>query len=142
MTLPVAIPANISSVLLLQLRMIISIAIIGGFDPRSDRVKSLVFICLTGSASTNILKEIGIKVGQGVTEKTMQSISDQVMRRINYLVKVRLFTKTGKIGIIKFGKAIPLLGGVIGGTLDAASTRQVGKAAMQLFMVPSIVAKV
>ena len=133
-TLPIAIPANISSVLLIQLRMIISIAIIAGFDPKSEQVKSLAFICLTGGAASHILKEIGIKVGQGVTERAVKNISEQVARRINYLVKIRLLTKTGKLGIIRLGKAIPLLGGVIGGTIDASSTRSIGKAARQVFI--------
>lgn len=136
-TLPVAIPANISSVLLIQLRMIVSIAIIGGFDPKSDQVKSLAFICLTGSAASAILKEIGIKVGQRVTERAIQNISDQVIRRVNYLVKIRLLTKTGRIGIINLGKAIPLVGGVIGGTIDASSTKLIGKAARQVFILPN-----
>jgi hypothetical protein len=134
-TLPVAIPANISSVLLIQLQMILSIAIIGGYDPKSDQVKSLAFICLTGTAATAVLKDIGIRAGQRVTERTLQNISEQVTRRINYLVKTRLLTKTGKVGFLNIGKAIPLVGGVIGGTIDATTTRLVGKAARQVFLV-------
>ena len=133
-TLPVAIPANISSVLLIQLRMIVSIAIIGGFDARSEQVKSLAFVCLTGRAAETVLKEIGIKVGQGVTERALQHISEQVVRRINYLVKIRLLTKTGKIGVLNLGKAIPFVGGVIGGTIDASSTKEIGKAAKRVFV--------
>lgn len=135
-TLPVAIPANISSVLLIQLRMIVAIAIIGGFDPRSDQVKTLAFICLTGTAASAILKDAGIAVGQRVTAKALQNISEQVARRINYLVRIRLFTKTGRIGFIKLGKAIPLVGGVIGGTIDAASTKLIGRAAKRVFISP------
>ena len=37
-TLPVAIPANISSVLYVQMRMVAAIAKIGGYDVRSDQV--------------------------------------------------------------------------------------------------------
>jgi uncharacterized protein (DUF697 family) len=134
LTLPVAIPANISSVMLIQLRMILSIAIIGGFDPKSDQVKSLAFICLTGSAASTILKEIGIKAGQRVSERALQNIGEQVITRINYLVKIRLLTKTGKVGVINFGKVIPLVGGVIGGTIDASSTKLIGKAAKRMFI--------
>ena len=137
-TLPVAIPANISSVLLIQLQMILAIAIMGGYNPNSDQVKSLAFICLTGTAATAVLKDVGISVGQRVTEKTLQSISEQVIRRINYLVKTRLLTKTGKIGVLHLGKAIPLVGGVIGGAIDATTTRLVGKAAQQVFILPGI----
>src|SRR5687767_4092655 len=107
-TLPLAIPANISSVLLIQLRMIVSIAIIGGFDVKGEQVKSLAFACLTGRAAGTVLKEIGITVGQGITDRVIQGISKQVMTRINYLVKIRLLTKTGKIGFLNLGKAIPI----------------------------------
>ena len=138
LTLPVAIPANISSVLLIQLRMILSIAIIGGYDPRSEQVKSLAFVCLTGNVAPTILNEIGISSKQRVTQDAVQKIGKAVMMKINYLVKVRLLTKTGKIGIIGFGKAIPLLGGMVGGAMDAFSTQSVGNAARRLFIAPTV----
>jgi hypothetical protein len=131
--LPLAIPANLSSVLLIQLRMIAAVAILSGYDPDSEQIKSLAFVCLTGSSAPGILREAGIKPGHRMTERTLQNISKQVMGRINYLVKVRLLTKSGKIGMIKFGKAIPLLGGLIGGTIDASSTKLIGRAAKQVF---------
>ena len=118
--------------------MVLAIAIIGGYNPKSDQVKSLAFICLTGTAATAVLKDVGISVGQRITERTLQNISEQVIRRINYLVKTRLLTKTGKIGALHLGKAIPLVGGVIGGTIDATTTRLVGKAARQVFISPEI----
>lgn len=134
--LPVAIPANISSVLLIQLRMILSIAIIGGFDPKSEQVKSLAFVCLTGNVASGILNEIGISSKQRVTQDAIQKISEGVIRRVNYLVKIRLLAKTGRIGVIGFGKAIPLLGGMIGGMIDASSTVSIGNAARRLFIAP------
>ena len=133
-TLPLAIPANISSVLLIQLRMILALAIIGGFDARSEGVRSLAFICLTGSAAAGILKELGLTAGERVTERALQNITSKVATRINYLVKLRLLTKTSRIGILKLGKVIPIVGGVIGGTIDASSTKLVGTAAKKVFM--------
>ena len=62
-TMPVAIPANITSVMYVQVRMIASIAVMGGYDIRSDQVKSLVYMCLCGSAVTDIVKDVGINVG-------------------------------------------------------------------------------
>ena len=43
-TLPVTLPANITSVLYVQIRMIAAIAKMGGYDLKDDRVKSLVFV--------------------------------------------------------------------------------------------------
>lgn len=132
-TLPLAIPANISTVLLTQLRMVMAIAIIGGFDPRKDQVRSLCFACLTGRNATGILHEVGISTVRGVAESAVRNISEQVSSRIDQLVKVRLLTQTGRIGFIKMGKVIPLVGGVIGGAIDASSTKAIGAAARQVF---------
>ena len=136
-TLPVAIPANLSSVLLMQIRMVVSIALIGGFDPKDESVKSLVFACLTGTAASGIFREIGVKLGAVETRQVMQKINSRVISRINYLVKVRMLTKTGRIGLLNFGKIVPLIGGVVGGALDASSTRSIAKAAKQLFILPN-----
>lgn len=59
-TLPVAIPANIASVIYVQIRMIASIAHMGEYDLRDDRVKSLVYVCLCGNAAKDILKNVGV----------------------------------------------------------------------------------
>ena len=47
-TLPVAIPANIGSVLYVQMRMIACLAYMGGYDINCDQVQTLVYACLAG----------------------------------------------------------------------------------------------
>lgn len=136
-TLPVAIPANISSVLYVQIRMIAALAHLGGHDLRDDRVKTLVYVTLCGSAATDILKDVGIKIGTKLTEKMIQSISREVILRINKAVGFRLLTKFGTTGAINLGKAIPLIGGVIGGTVDGVSTNTIGNIARDLFVLPN-----
>lgn len=62
-TLPVAIPANISSVLYVQMRMIACLAYMGGYDTNSDQVQTLVYACLAGISLDQVVKQVGIKVG-------------------------------------------------------------------------------
>ena len=62
-TLPVAIPANVGSVLYVQLRMIASIAYLGGCDPKDDAVQTMAYLCLVGEAAVDVVKQVGIKVG-------------------------------------------------------------------------------
>ena len=62
-TLPVAIPANISSVLYVQMRMIACLAHMGGYDTKSDQVQTLVYACLAGISLDQVTKQVGIKVG-------------------------------------------------------------------------------
>lgn len=56
-TLPVTIPANVGSVLYVQMRMIAGLAYIGGFDPDCDQVQTLVYACLAGISVDQIVKK-------------------------------------------------------------------------------------
>lgn len=134
LVLPLALPANLASVLLLQLRMVLAIAILGGFDPRTEAVKSLSFACLTGTQATGLLREAGIEAGEALTQRALVNIGEHVMNRIQTGVQLRLLAKTGRAGFVKLGKAIPLVGGVVGGTIDAAATQLIGKAAITVFL--------
>ncbi|MDQ3277756.1 MAG: EcsC family protein [Bacteroidota bacterium] len=133
-TLPFAIPANIASVLLFQLQMIQAIAIIGGHDPRSDQVRSLAFVCLTGSAATDLLKGLGVRVGEKTALIALEAISAQVATKVNQLVGLRLLTRFGKRGVINFSKAVPVVGGIVCGSVDAVTTRIIGKTAAKYFV--------
>ena len=44
-TLPVTVPANVSSVMYVQMRMIACTAYMGGFDLQSDQVQTFVYAC-------------------------------------------------------------------------------------------------
>lgn len=53
-------PANITSVMYVQLRMCCAIAKMAGYDIHSDQVQTLIFACLTGSAMSDVLKQAGV----------------------------------------------------------------------------------
>lgn len=132
-TLPVAIPANISSVIYVQIRMIAAIAIMKGYDLKDDQVKTLVYVSLTGQAATDILKQAGIKIGTKMSTVLIKRMPIEIIKQINKRVGFRLVTKFGEKGIINLGKCVPVLGGVIGGTVDAVGTRTIGKTAKKVF---------
>ena len=89
-TLPVTIPANISSVLYVQIRMIAAIAYMGGNDLKDDRVKTLVYVCLTGNAAKEILKDLGITLGTKLATSTIKNISGKTLIEINKKVGLSL----------------------------------------------------
>ncbi len=134
LTLPLAIPANVASVLLFQLQMIGAIAVLGGHDPRSERVRSLAFICLTGSAAPDLLKRLGVQVGEKTALLAMEAITTQVAAKVNQVVGLRLMTKFGKRGFVNFSKAVPVVGGLVCGGVDAVTTRTVGRTAAKYFV--------
>ena len=52
---------------------------------------------------------------------------------INKRVGFRLLTKFGEKGVINAGRAVPLLGGLVGGGVDAAWTKSIGNRARDIF---------
>lgn len=132
--MPVAIPANITTVIYVQVRMIAAIACMGGHDLKDDRVKAIVYACLCGSAAVDIIKEIGIKVGTKLTEQAIKNISSQVIIKINQAVGFRLITKFGQTGAVNFVKLVPLVGGIVGATFDSVTTNAIGNIARNTFI--------
>ncbi|WP_421228134.1 EcsC family protein [Aeromonas jandaei] len=133
-TMPVTIPANIASVMYVQIRMIAAIAHIGGHDIKDDRVKTLVYACLTGNAAKDIIKDAGIVIGTKLTTNAIKNISGKTLIEINKKVGFRLFTKFGEKGVINLGKAVPLVGGIIGGSMDSIATNTIGNIARDTFI--------
>lgn len=133
LTLPVAIPANISIVLYVQIRMIVTIAIMGGHDVKKDQVQTLVYLCLCGNGAKEALKQVGIQVGTKLTQQAIKGLSFEIIKQINQAVGFRLVTKFGEKGVINLGKVVPFVGGVIGGTFDAVSTNAIGNVARDIF---------
>lgn len=132
-TMPVAIPANITSVIYVQMRMIAAIAHIRGYDLKDDQVQTFVYACLTGQTAAEVIKGAGVKIGMKVGEAHIKRIPGQVLVKINQRVGFRLVTKFGEKGVINIGKMVPVLGGVIGGSFDAVTTKTIATAAKKTF---------
>ena len=133
-TLPVAVPANLASVLFIQMRMIAAIAYMGGHDIRSDKVKTLVFICLVGNFSKDLIQETAILAGTRLTARSIQNISEKSLLAINKRVGFRLMSTYSSKGAVNLGKLVPLVGGIIGGTIDSLATNLIGNVALKTFI--------
>ena len=133
-TLPVTIPANVSSVLYVQMRMIAGLAYMGGYDTDSDQVQTLVYACLAGISVDQVLKQAGIKFGNKFAMAMVKKIPGEVLAKINQRVGFRFITKFGTKGIINLGKAVPAVGGVIGGGFNFIETKAIANRAYGLFV--------
>ncbi|WP_233695190.1 EcsC family protein [Mammaliicoccus sciuri] len=132
-TLPVALPANITSVVYVQMRMIAAIAHIRGYDLKDDEVKTLVYLCLTGQTAGDILKDVGVKFAQNVGKAQIKRIPGSVLVKINQKIGFRLVTKFGEKGLINLGKMVPVLGGAVGASFDVVTTRAIAEIAKKTF---------
>lgn len=141
-TLPVAIPANLASVLFVQIRMVAAIAHMGGHDIKSDKVRTLVLSCLAGDAAMEILRDFGIQLTGKLARIAINKISGNVIKKINQAIGFRLVTKAGSTGLINLTKMVPFLGGVVGGAFDATVTNTIGNVARNIFITGEMITEV
>lgn len=133
-TLPVTLPANVTSVLYVQMRMIACIAYMSGYELNSDQTQTFVYACLAGVSVNEIIKQASIKFGVKFAQSMIKKIPGKVLTKINQKVGFRFITKFGEKGIINLGKLVPGVGAVIGGSIDFAETKAISKRAYKWFM--------
>lgn len=131
--MPIAIPANISSVIYVQMRMIACTAYMAGYELNSDQTQTFVYACLAGVALNNALKQVGIKVGIKLANGVIKKIPGKVLTKINQKVGFRFITKFGTTGVVNLGKMIPGVGAIVGGGLDLAETKIIANRAYKWF---------
>jgi len=132
-TMPVTLPANLTAVLYIQLRVIAAISHLRGYDIKDEKVKTLAFICLTGSSAATILQDFGVGLGTKLSTRLLAQISGATLININKAVGFRLITKAGSTGLVNLTRWVPVVGGVVGGMFDAAVTRGIGAASKEVF---------
>lgn len=133
-TMPITLPANVAGVMAIQLRMIGAIAELGGFHENSEEKKTGMYLCMLGSQANDVLAQTASQFAVKFATASLKKLPGTILTKINRQVGFRLFTKFGEKGLVNLHKAIPVLGGIIGGTVDAFSTYAIAKAAKALFL--------
>ena len=134
LTIPVTVPANVASVLYVQMRMIACTAYMAGYDLNCDQIQTCVYACLAGVSVNEFVKKFGIKLGTTIARQGVKKIPGKVLIQINQKVGFRLLTKFGEKGLINFGKMVPVVGAVVGGSLDLVETKIIANRAYDMFI--------
>ena len=92
-TMPVSIPANLGSVIYVQMRMIACAAYMAGYDLKSDQTQTFIYACLAGVTVNGVIKQAGIKFGVKFANGLVKKIPGKVLTKINQKVGFRLVTK-------------------------------------------------
>ncbi len=132
-TMPVTLPANVASVLYVQMRMIACVAYMNDYELESDQTQTFVYACLAGVAVNGLVKQAGVKLGVKLANGLIKKIPGKVLTRINQKVGFRLVTKFGTKGIVNLGKLVPGVGAVVGGGLDLVETKVIADRAYKWF---------
>lgn len=132
-TMPISIPANVGSVIYVQMRMIACVAYMADYELDSDQTQTFVYACLAGVAVNELLKQAGIKFGVKIANGLIKKIPGKVLTKINQKVGFRFITKFGTKGIVNLGKLLPGVGAVVGGGLDLVETKIIADRAYKWF---------
>lgn len=127
-SMAVLVPANIVGIALIQCRMVAAIAHLRGYDLTDPRVRTAVFAAMLGSKSVKQLEQDSQIPARPRDVATGPSLDAATMDRISAAVTGEIMARAaGRSTVTFIGRRIPVLGGVVGGTTDAWSTRQIGR---------------
>ena len=136
-TRPVAVPAALAASWVLQARMAGAIARIYGHDIASPHVRTKILLALAGDVAKVAMKDLGLKVDDKLTQRAVDRIPGRALVEVNKRIGTRLLARAGQRVALRFPRAVPVFGGVVGGSLDAVVCRKVGATAKSLFRPPA-----
>ena len=126
--LPVAVPANLTGVAVVQVRMIAAIAHLRGYDLADNRVRTALVMCLLGGEQVVKLIKEGKLPTSPMAIATAPVFDPLLDARVAEAVVSDLASRIGGKNLaLMLTKRVPLVGGGIGAVVDAVATRQIGK---------------
>jgi hypothetical protein len=127
-TLPVALPANLTGLAIVQARMVAAIAHLRGYDLGDPRVRTAVITCLLGEDGvTDRLKKASLPTSP-LAIATAPVFDPELDRLVSGEVVGELIARiSGKRMAVTLTRRVPLLGGVVGGGVDGWSTYRIGQ---------------
>ncbi|MFI1467085.1 EcsC family protein [Streptomyces wuyuanensis] len=129
LTAGVTIPANVAASVAVNMRMAGAIAHLRGWDINDPHVRTVAMMLAIGMSTQSVLAAFGVKVGQKFGEQMIKKIPITMIRAINKKAGTYLISKYGtQRAAITLAKGIPILGGVVGGAVDAGATAVIGRA--------------
>ena len=133
-TIPVALPANMSALATLQARMVAAISHLRGYDVDDPRVRTAIFTCLLTQDNVDELIR-NEKIPSTPMAMATAPVSDPELEKTvaTHVVETLGSLATGKRVAVMGMKKIPLLGGGIGAGTDGMGTWQVARYAKEQF---------
>ena len=127
-TLPVALPANLTGIAVVQARMVAAIAHLRGYDLGDPRVRTAVITCLLGEDGvTDRLKKSSLPTSP-LAIATAPVFDPELDRLVSGEVVGELIARiSGKKMGLMVTRRVPLLGGAVAAGVDGWSTYRIGE---------------
>ena len=126
--LPVSVPANLTGVAVVQVRMIAAIAHLRGYDLDDNRVRTALVMCLLGGEQVVKLIKEGKLPTSPMAIATAPVFDPDLDARVAQEVVSDLAGRIGGKNLaLTLTKRVPLVGGGIGAVVDGVATHQIGR---------------
>jgi hypothetical protein len=95
-----------------------------------------VLLTLVGSDADEVLDRAGLTTGTGkVVSLASQGLPPAALLMVNKAIAFRLLRGVGEKAFARLGRAVPLVGGVVGGGIDGWMMKRIADHAMGEFPV-------
>jgi len=136
LAMPIALPANVLEFYLVATRMVAGIASTRGYDIRKPEVRFAILLALVGADADDLLKKLsplpGVNTGW-LAGLAVQRLPGPVLLAVNKGVGFRVLGQLGKKSLARFGRVVPLAGGVVGAGVDAYLLKRIADYARDEF---------
>ena len=133
-TVPVALPANVLGFYLIATRMTAAVARARGHDIEQEAIRTAVLLTLVGADADDLLRKAGVAAPTGaLSNLAVQRLPGPAMMVVQKGIGFRLLAQVGTKTFSRLGRLIPVIGGAIGGALDAWMMRTVATSARREF---------
>jgi hypothetical protein len=127
-TVPVAVPANIAGLALIQCRMVAAIAHLRGYDLEDKRVRNGILASLLGEERMLAMIKKKKLPGTPMAVATAPVYDEHLSTVMANEVAGEMITRmAGKRIAFTVGRRVPVVGGLIGAGTDGFATWQVGR---------------
>lgn len=132
-TMPIALPVNVMGFYLIATRLVAGIASTRGYDIRQPEVRSAVLLALVGADADDLLRKAGYAGTGRLVNLAAQRLPGPALMAVNKGVAFRLLGQVGEKSLARLGKAVPLVGGVVGAGLDSYLLKRIADHARREF---------
>jgi len=133
-TLPVSLPANVLGFYLIATRMTAAVASLRGHDIGQPQIRTAVLLTLVGADADDLLAKAGMVAPAGrLTNLAAQRLPGPALMVVNKAIGFRLLSTAGKKTFARFGRNVPIVGGVVGAGLDGWLLKRISDNARREF---------
>lgn len=116
--IPIALPANVLGFYLVATRMVAGIATSRGHDISAPEVRTAVLLALVSADVDDLVGRAGNAGSGQFFNLAAQRLPGPILMAVRKGILFRLLARIGKRSFARFGRAVPVAGGLVGAGLD------------------------